>query len=111
MKRVKIYTTALALIALFSLSAFNANAQLKTPSSVGKYEKGSITLAKGKTIEGYIYIDMLNPQEFQKRVNLINEKTYKAFLKGKKIKKDIEVYKAKDLQSFQLENEKPRATI
>ena len=107
MKTLKIYSfTALMLIVIFSLTSNSAKAQLKTPSSVGTYEKGTITLKKGKEIEGYIYIDMMNPQEFQKRVNLINEKTYKAFLKGKKIKKDIEVYKAKDLQSFTLENGK-----
>jgi hypothetical protein len=105
MKTVKIYSPfALMLIVVLSLTTNNAKAQLKTPSSVGKYEKGAIILDKGKKIEGYIYMDMLNPQEFQKRVNLINEKTHKAFLKGKKIKKDIEVYKAKDLQSFTLEN-------
>ena len=105
MKTVKIYSTiTLMLTVLFSLTFNNAKAQLKTPSSVGKYEKGTITLKKGKEIEGYIYIDMLNPQEFQKRVNLINEKTYKDFLKGKKIKKEIEVYKANDLQSITLEN-------
>ena len=107
MKTLKIYSfTALMLIVIFSLTSNSVKAQLKTPSSVGTYEKGTITLKKGKEIEGYIYIDMMNPQEFQKRVNLINEKTYKAFLKGKKIKKDIEVYKAKDLQSFTLENGK-----
>ena len=105
MKTVKIYSTfALMLIVLLSLTSNNTKAQLKTPSSVGKYEKGTITLKKGKEIEGYIYIDMLNPQEFQKRVNFINEKTHEAFLKGKKINKDIEVYKANDLQSITLEN-------
>jgi len=105
MKTLKNYSTfAFMLIVLLSLTTTDAKSQLKTPSSVGKYEKGTITLEKGKEIEGYIYMDMLNPQEFQKRVNLINEKTHKAFLKGKKIKKDIEVYKAKDLQSFTLEN-------
>lgn len=105
MKTVKVYATiTLMLTVLFSLTSNSAKAQLKTPSSVGKYEKGTITLKKGKEIEGYIYMDMLNPQEFQKRVNLINEKTYQAFLQGKKIKKNIEVYKAKDLESFTLEN-------
>ena len=105
MKTAKDYSTiTLMLIVLFSLTSNNTKAQLKTPSSVGTYEKGTITLNKGKEIEGYIYMDMLNPQEFQKRVNLIDEKTHKAFLKGKKIKKEIEVYKAKDLQSFTLEN-------
>ena len=89
MKTVKIYSTiTLMLTLLFSLTFINAKAQLKTPSSAGKYEKGTIALKKGKEIEGYIYIDMLNPQEFQKRVNFINEKTYKDFVKGKKIKKE-----------------------
>lgn len=105
MKTVKNYSTiTLILTLLFSLTSNNTQAQLKTPSSAGKYENGTITLKKGKEIEGYIYMDMLNPQEFQKRVNFIDEKTYQAFLEGKKIKKDIEVYKAKDLQGFTLEN-------
>ena len=102
----KYFTVTLALIVLLSFAFTSVTAQLKTPSSVGKYEKGTITLNKGKEIEGYIYIDMMNPQEFQKRVNLINEKTYQAFLKGKKINKDIEVYKPKDMESFTLENGK-----
>ena len=105
MKTAKDYSTiTLMLIVLFSLTSNNTKAQLKTPSSVGTYEKGTITLNKGKEIEGYIYMDMLNPQVFQKRANLINEKTYEAFLKGEKIKKHIEVYKANDMQSFTLEN-------
>ena len=82
MKTVKIYSTiTLMLTVLFSLTFNNAKAQLKTPSSVGKYEKGTITLKNGKEIDGYVYIDMLNPQEFQKRINVINEKTYNDFLK------------------------------
>ena len=107
MKTVKIYSAIiLMLTVLFGLTSNQAKAQLKTPSSAGTYEKGTLTLKKGKEVEGYIYMDMLNPQEFQKRVNLINEKTHKAYLKGKKIKKDIEVYKANDLESFELENGK-----
>ena len=107
MKNLKKYSTITpVLLVLFSFAFTSVKAQLKTPSSVGKYEKGTITLNKGKEVEGYIYIDMMNPQEFQKRVNLINEKTYQAFLKGKKINKDIEVYKPKDLESFMLENGK-----
>ena len=105
MKTVKICSTiTLMLTVLFSLTSSITKAQLKTPSSVGEYEKGTIILNSGKEIEGYIYMDMLNPQEFQKRVNFINEKIHKDFLKGKKIKKDIEVYKPKDLQSLTLEN-------
>ncbi|XOV94896.1 MAG: hypothetical protein ACFHWX_09340 [Bacteroidota bacterium] len=107
MKNLKKYFGAAPLlIALFCFAFTSVNAQLKTPSSVGKFEKGTITTKKGKEIEGYIYIDMMNPQEFQKRVNLIDEKTYQAWLKGKKINKDIEVYDAKDLESFTLDNSK-----
>ena len=66
MKTAKDYSTiTLMLIVLFSLTSNNTKAQLKTPSSVGTYEKGTITLNKGK---------------------------------------EIEVYNAKDLQSFSLEN-------
>ena len=47
MKTAKKHSTiTLMLIVLFSLTFNNAKAQLKTPSSVGKYEKGSITLIK-----------------------------------------------------------------
>jgi hypothetical protein len=79
-------------------------AQLKTPSTAGSYEKGTIITKKGQALKGYIYMDMLNPQEFQKQVNFIDEKTYQSFLKGKQIKKDIEVYQAKDLERFTLDN-------
>jgi hypothetical protein len=107
MKTAKKHSTiTVMLIVLFSVTFTNTNAQLKTPSSVGTYEKGTVTLKNGKEVEGYIYMDMMNPQEFQKRVNLIDEKTYQAYLKEKKIDKDIEVYKASDLQSFKLENGK-----
>ena len=52
MKTLKIYSSfALMLIVLLSLTTNVATAQLKTPSSVGKYEKGAITLDKGKKIE------------------------------------------------------------
>ncbi len=107
MKTVKIYSTiTLMLIVLLSLTSNNAKAQLKTPSSVGKYEKGTITLENGEGIEGYIFIDMMNPQEFQKRVNLIDEKTYAAFTAGEDVDKAVVVYDANDLQSFTLENGK-----
>jgi hypothetical protein len=48
----------------------------------------------------------MNPQEFQKRVNVINEKAYTAFSAGENVDKDVVVYDAKDLQSFTLENGK-----
>jgi hypothetical protein len=94
------------LIVFFSFTFNNAIAQLRTPSSVGKYEKGTITLENGEEVSGYIFIDMMNPQEFQKRVNLIDEKTNTAFSAGENIDKDVVVYDANDLQSFTLENGK-----
>ena len=94
------------LIVFFSFTFNNAVAQLRTPSSVGTYEKGTITLENGDKVEGYIYFDMMNPQEFQKRVNLIDEQTYAAFKEGEDVDKDAVVYDADDMQSFTLENGK-----
>jgi hypothetical protein len=51
-------------------------------------------------------MDMMNPQEFQKRVNLIDEKAYTAFTAGENVDKAVVVYDANDLQSFALENGK-----
>jgi len=107
MKTEKNYSTiTLMLIVLFSLTSNSAKAQLRTPSSVGIYEKGTITLEDGEEISGYIFMDMMNPQEFQKRVNLIDEKTYAAYKAGEDVDKDALVYDANDLQSFTLENGK-----
>ena len=107
MKTAKKHSTiTLMLIVIFSLTFNNTRAQLKTPSSVWKYEKGTVTLMNGKEIEGYIYMDMMNPQEFQKRVNLIDEKAYEAYKAGEDVDKDAVVYDANDLQSFTLENGK-----
>ena len=107
MKTAKKHSTiTLMLIVLFSLTFTNTKAQLRTPSSVWTYEKGTVTLMNGEEIEGYIYMDMMNPQEFQKRVNLIDEKTYAAYKAGEDVDKDAVVYDANDLQSFTLENGK-----
>ena len=107
MKTAKKHSTiTLMLIVLFSFTFNNTKAQLKTPSSVWTYEKGTVTLMNGEEIEGYIYMDMMNPQEFQKRVNLIDEKTYKAYKAGEDVDKEAVVYDANDLQSFTLENGK-----
>ena len=107
MKTAKKHSTiTLMLIVLFSLTFNNTKAQLRTPSSVWTYEKGTVTLADGKEIQGYIYMDMMNPQEFQKRVNLIDEKAYEAYKAGEDVDKDAVVYDANDLQSFTLENGK-----
>jgi hypothetical protein len=107
MKTAKKHSTiTLMLIVLFSLTFNNTKAQLRTPSSVWTYEKGTVTLTDGKEIEGYIYMDMMNPQEFQKRVNLIDEKAYEAYKAGEDVDKDAVVYDASDLQSFTLEDGK-----
>jgi len=100
MKTAKKHSTiTLMLVVLFSLTFNHAKAQLRTPSSVWTYEKGTVTLTDGKEIEGYIYMDMMNPQEFQKRVNLIDEKAYEAYKAGEDVDKDAVVYDASDLQS------------
>lgn len=95
-----------AVLLVLGFASNNVIAQLRTPSSVGKYEKGTVTLESGETINGYIFIDMMNPQEFQKRVNLIDEKGYAAFSAGENVDKDVVVYDANNLQSFTLENGK-----
>jgi len=99
-------TVAVVLLVLLSFTFNNVIAQLRTPSSVGKYEKGTVTLENGDVINGYIFIDMMNPQEFQKRVNVIDEKAYTAFSAGENVDKAVVVYDANDLQSFKLENGK-----
>lgn len=107
MKTVKNHSTiTLMLIVLFSLTSNITKAQLRTPSSVGTYEKGTVKLENGDQVNGYIFIDMMNPQGFQKRVNLIDEKTYAAYQEGKDVDKDAVVYDARDVQSFTLENGK-----
>jgi len=107
MKTLRDYLTGtLMLIVLVSLTFNNAKAQLRTPSSVGTYEKGTVTLENGDEVNGYIFIDMMNPQEFQKRVNLIDETTYAAYQAGEDVDKKAVVYDAKDVKSFTLENGK-----
>lgn len=105
-KPLKHSTLATLLIVFFSFTYINSIAQLRTPSSVGTYEKGIITLENGDEVEGYIFMDMMNPQEFQKRVNLIDEKAYMAFKEGEDVDKTAVVYDSKDLNSFSLENGK-----
>lgn len=105
-KSVPHSTIAAVLLVLLSFTFNNVIAQLRTPSSVGKYEKGTVTIENGDKVNGYIFIDMMNPQEFQKRVNLIDEKAYTAFSAGENVDKAVVVYDANDLQSFTLENGK-----
>ena len=99
-------TIAAVLLVFLSFTFNNIVAQLRTPSSVGKYEKGTLKLENGEEVNGYIFIDMMNPQEFQKRVNLIDEKAYAAFSAGENVDKAVVEYDANDLQSFTLENGK-----
>ncbi|GLU45589.1 hypothetical protein Musp01_32130 [Muricauda sp. NBRC 101325] len=71
------------------------------------YEKGTLTLKSGKSIDTYIYIDYCNPHRFQSGLSTIDEKTFKQYASGKKIKnKSIETYKEKDVVSIALENGK-----
>jgi hypothetical protein len=98
--------STIAPVLLVLISFTFTNAQLRTPSSVGKYEKGTVTLTNGDNIEGYIFMDMMNPQEFQKRVNVIDEKAYAAFSAGENVDKAVVVYDANDMQSFTLSNGK-----
>lgn len=94
------------LMVLFSFAFIPVTAQLRTPSSVGTYEKGVITLENGEEVAGYIFMDMMNPQEFQKRVNLIDEEAFTAFSNGEDVDESAVVYDAKDLQGFTLEKGK-----
>lgn len=105
-KPFKHSTLATLLFVFFSFTFTNAIAQLRTPSSVGTYEKGIITLENGEEVEGYIFMDMMNPQDFQKRVYLIDEQAFTAFTKGEDVDKDAVKYDSKDLQGFSLENGK-----
>lgn len=106
MKKIKHSTLATLLVVFFCFTFSNVVAQLRTPSSVGNYEKGIVTLEDGEEIEGYIFIDMMNPQLFQKRVILIDEKAYAAFKQGVDIGKAEVDYDAKDVLGFTLENGK-----
>ena len=106
MKPIKHSTLVTLLIVCFSFTFNNTIAQLRTPSSVGTYEKGVITLEDGEKVEGYIYMDMMNPQDFQKRVYVIDEQAYAAFTNGEDVDKDAVEYDSKDLQGFVLENGK-----
>lgn len=101
------HSTILAmLIVLFSLTFTDVFAQLRTPSSVGKHIKGTVTLESGEEIEGFIYIDMMNPQLFQKRVLLVTDEANATFTEWEEAEKNQVKYDANDVQSFTLENGK-----
>lgn len=106
MKTITQSTIACILIVFFSLTFNNVFAQLRTPSSVGKYIKGTVTLESGEKIEGYIYFDMMNPQLFQKRVLLVKDEANATFTNWEETKKNQVKYDANDVQSFTLENGK-----
>ncbi len=72
----------------------------------GKYEKGTITLSNGKTKEAYIHMDYFYPQRFQTELTYLDEKGYKDYQKGKKVKKSIIKLKLKEIDGFSLENGK-----
>ncbi|MTI23167.1 hypothetical protein E1176_19210 [Fulvivirga sp. RKSG066] len=95
-----------ALMLFFCFTFSNVIGQLRTPSSVGTYEKGTITLESGEEIDGYIYMDMMNPQDFQKRVYFIDEEAYAAYSEGEDVDDRATKYDSKDLQGFSLENGK-----
>jgi len=99
-------TILVMFIVFFSLTFNNVFAQLRTPSSVGKYEKGTVILESGEEIEGFIYIDMMNPQLFQKRVLMVTDEAKATFTEWEEAEKNQVKYDANDVQSFTLENGK-----
>ncbi|MEP2771990.1 MAG: hypothetical protein ABJH05_07560 [Fulvivirga sp.] len=103
---VKKITVGVVAMLFLGFTVSTAVAQLRTPSSVGTYEKGTITLENGDEVSGYIYIDLMNPQDFQKRVYLIDEEAYAAYSEGEDVDEKATEYDSKDLQGFTLENGK-----
>lgn len=103
---MKFRTTYIVL--LFLIAGFiRTSANTTEPEPCSGYEKGTITLKNGKTRDTYIYIDYCNPHLFQMALRTIDEKTYKKYSKGKKIKKkNIEKYKVKEIRSFVLDSGK-----
>lgn len=79
--------------------------QAKEANIPGTYEKGTITLSNDKTIEGYIWNDVCNPRKFQLEVSYIDEKVYKKWAAGKKIKKKmINTLSPKKVSHYEFEN-------
>ncbi|MCE2612121.1 hypothetical protein LVD13_03990 [Flavobacteriaceae bacterium D16] len=99
--------TNLIIFLLFLGGIFLSTATATEPEPCSGYEKGTITLKNGKTRDAYIYIDYCNPHLFQMGLRTIDEKTYKKYAKGKKIKKKaIDKYKVKEIRSFVLDSGK-----
>ncbi|MCX2719574.1 hypothetical protein [Lentiprolixibacter aurantiacus] len=99
--------TNLIILLLFLGVLVTSTASVNEPEPCSGYERGTITLKNGKTLEAYIYIDYCNSHLFQMALRTIDEKTYKKYAKGKKIKKKaIEKYKVKEIRGFVLESGK-----
>lgn len=96
-------TIALFVSFLFLTGVAQANPLAKQNCS--GYYKGTLTLANGKEINAYFYIDHCNPHLFQSTLRMINAKSYKKYVKGKRLKKKvIEKIKLKKINSLQLED-------
>ena len=96
-------TIALFVSFLFLTGVAHANALSK--QSCSGYHKGTLTLSNGKEISAYFYIDHCNPHLFQSTLRMINAKSFKKYVKGKRIKKKaIEKIKLKKINSLQLED-------
>ncbi len=98
-------TFTLVLLFLVGLTT-NVNASDTAPKTCSDYHKGTLTLKNGKTKEAYIFIDNCNPHNFQQgNIIVIDEKAYKKYKKGKRIKKKVmEKYKVKQIKGFVLDN-------
>lgn len=84
--------------------SFVANAQL--------FNKGTITLKNGKTVDGYVEIDYRFPQRFQNGISYLTPKTYAKYEKSGKVKgKDKEDLQPKDIKGFQLESGAKYTTV
>ncbi len=95
-------STYILLVAL--CFSFAADAQL--------YNKGTITLKNGKTVDAYIEIDYRFPQRFQNGISYLTPKTYAKFEKKGKVKgKDKEKLQPKDIQGFELETGAKYASV
>lgn len=98
---MKIYS--LFIIVAFMFSGITVKAADIIP---GTYEKGTITFSNGKTEDAYIHMDYFYPQRFQTELSYLDEKGYKDYEKGKKVKKSIIKLKLKEIDGFSLENGK-----
>ena len=101
---MKIKTSIITLFLILG-GILQSTASVDEPESCWGYYKGTITFVNGKTQETYIYVDYCNPHMFQSALRTIDQKTYKKYAKGKKIKKKaIEKLKVKKIEGFVLED-------